>query len=93
MRFGIALSSGLARVRELVAGQGTDARDITTHDTNSRGVFQLAGGFLEAQVELLFLQTHQLFLELINRHRIEVGDSGFGLHITLTRQCAERSVS
>jgi hypothetical protein len=41
----------------------------------------LARGALEAQVELLLLQLEHLVVDLIDRHRSDVGR----FHVTLTR--------
>src|SRR6056297_3195999 len=64
---------GIAFAPLLVAGRRgglfvedrLDTRRVTAGDLHAGGVFQLPGGRLKAQVELLFLQARQLLAELI----------------------------
>src|ERR1700744_4468078 len=66
IRLGISLSSG---GRGGLAGQhGFDAGDVLADLAGAVGLLQLAGGRLEAQVELLLLQRQQLVLELVRGH-------------------------
>src|ERR1019366_342973 len=69
-------SFGLGGVRLL-------ARDVAANDAHARGVLELAGGALEAQVELLLLQLEHFVIELIERHRSYVG--GFHGHYSAIR--------
>ena len=48
-----------------LAQDGLDARDVAAHLAHPRGVLELAGGPLEAQVELLLLQLSELVAELV----------------------------
>ncbi len=57
-----SLSLGFCR---LLAGNGFDARNVLADFIDARGLFELAGRLLEAQVELLLLQLGKLFVELI----------------------------
>ncbi len=51
------------RVEE--ARNGQQASDVTANCPHARGVLELAGSTLEAQVELLLLQLLQLVVELV----------------------------
>ena len=42
--------------------------DVSAHLTGARRLFQLAGGRLETQVKLFFLQLGKLIVELVNAH-------------------------
>src|SRR5918998_894678 len=87
-RFGILFSLSL-RPSELLPLQRAHARDILADLAHPRCVLQLPRGPLEAQVELLLLQVHELVLELIRSHRPEVGEPLFRFHeALLTRRCA-----
>src|SRR6185437_3666865 len=46
-----------------------DAGDVAAHRAHARGVLQLPGRPLEAQVELLLLEAGQLLGELVGSHR------------------------
>src|SRR5262249_8995407 len=52
------------------------ARDVAAHLAHARGVFELTGGALEAQVELLLLQLQHLVVDLVDGHDLDIG----GLH-------------
>src|ERR1051325_3526795 len=54
------------------------ARDVATDNAHARGILELAGGALEAQIELFLLQLEDFVVQLIQRHRSYVG----GFHDT-----------
>src|SRR3954466_8287075 len=56
-----------------------DARDVAAQDANAAGVFHLAVGPLEAQVELLFLHVRELGVQLVGVLDAEVLGLGRGL--------------
>src|SRR5688500_11065388 len=78
-RFGIFVSLTLGR-SELLLLQRAHARDVLADHTHPRRILQLAGGALEAQIELLLLERQQLVLQLIRRHGLEIGHSLGRLH-------------
>src|SRR5918994_3665491 len=78
-RFGISFSLSL-RFGELLALKRTHAGDVLADLAHARGVLELAGGPLEAQVELLLLQRQELVLELVRRHGLEVREPLGRLH-------------
>src|SRR5664279_4255132 len=57
----------------LLRGDRLHARDVAADDAHARGVLELTGGALEAQVELLLLELEHFVIELIERHRSYVG--------------------
>src|SRR3954451_16968362 len=69
-RFGIPDLLSL-RCGGLLPRQRAHAGDVLADLAHARGVLELSGGALEAQVELLFLQRQELVLELVRRHRLE----------------------
>ncbi|VTZ22941.1 hypothetical protein MPC4_260026 [Methylocella tundrae] len=52
-----------------------EAGDVAANDPHARGVFELSGGALEAEIELLFLEVQNLLLELIAGHDLEIGQT------------------
>ena len=50
-----------------LAADRLDPRDVAADTAHPRGVFELPGGALKAQVELLLLEVQELLLELIAR--------------------------
>src|ERR1043166_8375942 len=73
IRFGISEFSSLRLFgRALLRRDGLDARDVAAHLAHAAGVLQLPGGALEAQVELLLLELHELVGELVRGHRPRV---------------------
>src|SRR4051812_41225338 len=81
---GARLRGGLAHA--LLPRDGLDPRDVAPDHAPPRGVLELTGGALEAQVELLLLQLQHLVVELIDRHRPGVGS--FHIRFScLTRRC------
>src|ERR1700741_3932071 len=68
-----------------------DARDVLAHVAHAVGLFQLAAGALEAQVELLLLQRGQLVFQLVAALIAEVG--GCGHAFVLTTPAARRTAS
>src|SRR3954447_9406199 len=84
MRFGISLSSTLARGRfrrgGLVPRQCLHPRDVAPDDAHPRGVLELAGRPLEAQIELLLLQLQKLVLERIRAHALQIAETVVGFH-------------
>src|SRR5829696_7816569 len=65
-RFGIPDLLSL-RCGGLLPRQRAHAGDVLADLAHARGVLELSGGALEAQVELLFLQRQELVLELVRR--------------------------
>ena len=65
IRLGIAALSSSACAAACCAEHGLDARDVAAHLAHARRALELAGGLLEAQVELLLLQLQELVLQLI----------------------------
>src|SRR5205807_9229563 len=64
----------LLLLRAHLRGDGLDAGDIAASFTQPRGIFQLPGGALEAQVEALLLQIEDGVLHLIGAHRADIVD-------------------
>src|SRR5262249_10349009 len=73
-RFGIyrLLKTGKGYSQRLLGGRGAlalsdglDAGDVAADLANPRGVRKLAGGPLETQVELLFLELDKLIVQLV----------------------------
>src|SRR4051794_36237842 len=83
-RFGILASLSL-RLSGLLPLQRAHARDVLADLTHPRCVLELARGPLEAQVELLLLQRHELVLELVQGHGLDVGQSLGRLHVPTPR--------
>src|ERR671913_330620 len=78
-RFGISFSSGL-RFGGLLPLQRAHPRDVLADLAHPRGVLELAGRSLEAQIELLLLQRQELVLKLVRRHGLEVREPLGRLH-------------
>src|SRR6266567_5810225 len=74
MRFGILYPLG--RGPAALAENGLDPRDVAPHLAHPRGVFELAAGALETQVENLTAEGVDLFGQLVDRAGPQVG----GLH-------------
>src|SRR4030095_13276741 len=72
IRFGITISSLRLFGRALLGGDGLDARDVAAHDAHAAGILELSRCALEAQVELLLLELHQLVGKLVGRHRPDI---------------------
>src|SRR6266851_4153035 len=79
VRFGISLLlrlgfcagvSGLPGT--LLGGNRLDARDVATNLAHARGVLQLTGRPLKAQVESLLLELERFVVELIDGHGAEI---------------------
>src|SRR5665213_3106371 len=68
----------LLLLRALLRGDGLDAGDIAARFAQPRGVLQLRGGALEAQVEALLLQIEDGVLPLIGAHCADIGDFRLG---------------
>src|SRR5215469_4017866 len=85
VRFGI--SGLLLLLRALLRGDGLDAGDVAAGFLQPRGVFQLPGGALEAQVEALLLQIEDGIVHLVFAHRADV----FGFHLGHIHYSAMRS--
>src|SRR5215208_3695701 len=87
-RFGIFYPLSL-RLSRFLAAQRLHAGDVPTDFAHATGILELTRGTLEAQIELLLLQSEQLVLELVPGHRLEVREPLVGLHgLLLTRRCA-----
>src|SRR5271170_2476879 len=83
VRFGILFLSTLRgglfrRAGALDPRNRLQSRDVAPHLAHARGVFQLPAGALEAQVEVLFLELEHLVVDLVERHRSDIGR----LHVT-----------
>src|SRR6266849_3515995 len=84
MRFGILCPLrppslrrlALLRLAAALAENGLDARDVAPHLAHPRGVFELAAGALETQVEDLPAERVDLFAQLVERAGPQIG----GLH-------------
>src|SRR5216683_216455 len=79
MRFGILYPlrpPSLLRLAAALAENGLDARDVAPHLAHPRGVFELAAGALETQVENLPAERVDLFAQLVGGAGAQVG----GLH-------------
>src|SRR5262249_26413160 len=57
----------------LLGENGLDARDVAAQHADAAGIFHLAVGTLEAQVELLLLEVRQLAAQLVGTLGAEVG--------------------
>src|SRR5215831_6611016 len=68
--------------RALLRGNGLEPGDVATDHAHARGILELTGSALEAQVELLLLELEHFVVDLIERHRSYV----YGFH-GLTRRC------
>src|SRR5690606_41383143 len=73
IRFGIFVP--LSDVPLLTQQRG-DAGDVLAHFRDPVGLFHLAGGGLEAQVELFLLELQQLVGQLVGRLGPQIGDLG-----------------
>src|SRR4051794_30041624 len=71
----------------LLRGDGLDAGDVAAGFTQPRGVLQLPGGALEAQIEALLLQIEDGVVHLIGAHCPDIG----GFHLGHDRHSAMRS--
>src|SRR6478609_7324692 len=86
VRFGICVSL-LLLLRALLRGDGLDAGDVTASLAQARGVLELPGGALEAQVEALLLQIQDGVILLIRAQCTDV----FDLHLGHGHYSAMRS--
>src|SRR5579862_462361 len=78
VRFGILIPSTLRRGqlrRTLTLGprDRLQSRDVAPDFAHTRGIFQLTAGTLEAQVEVLLLELEHFVVDLIDRHRSDIG--------------------
>src|SRR5215217_3462507 len=62
--------------RALLTQKRGDAGDVLAHFRDPVGLFHLAGGGLEAQVELFLLELEQLVGQLVGRLNPQIGDLG-----------------
>src|ERR1039458_9326907 len=83
LRHSVGFARRLRPAGALLRGDRLHARDVAANNAHARGVLELAGGALEAQVELLLLQLEHFVIELIERHRSYVG--GFHGHYSAIR--------
>src|SRR5215468_3680832 len=72
-RGSIGLRGGLRHSGTLLPRDGLHPRNVAADDAHARGILELTGGPLEAQIELLLLQLEHFVIELIERHRSCVG--------------------
>src|SRR3954452_17840972 len=77
VRFGIFVSL-LLLLRARLRGDGLDPGDVTAGFAQARGVLELPGGALEAQVEALLLQVQDGVVLLIGAQRADVFDFHLG---------------
>src|SRR3954463_15080190 len=77
VRFGIFVSL-LLLLRARLRGDGLDPGDVTAGFAPARGVLELPGGALEAQVEALLLQVQDGVVLLIGAQRADVFDFHLG---------------
>src|SRR5690554_3567698 len=66
-RIRLGMSDSLLACRRLLGQHGLHTRNIAADLADLRSVLQLLGSALETQVELFFLQAHELIFEFINR--------------------------
>src|ERR1700761_9096684 len=78
IRFGMFLTLRLGSAA-LLGQNCLDARDVAAQGADAAGVLDLAVGALEAQVELLLLQTGELGVQLVGALGAEVVGLGRGL--------------
>src|SRR2546430_13411531 len=71
VRFGISRSLRLGS-RALLRRNCLDAGDIAADLPHPRGVLELSGRALKAQIEPLLLELQRLVVELIDRHGPEI---------------------
>src|SRR5258708_5708834 len=71
IRFGMVLTLGLGSAA-LLGENGLDARDVAAQHADAAGVFHLAIGALETQVELLLLEARELAVQLVGALGTEV---------------------
>src|SRR5271166_1112810 len=90
VRFGISLllrlGSGAGSPRfsgTLLGGNRLDAGDVATDLPHARGVLQLTGRSLKAQVEALLLELESFVVELIDGHGAQITR----LHVSPTPRC------
>ena len=67
IRLGMAVLLTSPPLRGFLVQHGLDAGNVTADGAHAGGVFKLAGGLLEAQVEGLLLQRNQLVAQLVGR--------------------------
>src|ERR1700741_706462 len=72
-RRSIGLRGRLRHSSALLSRNGLHPRNVAADDAHARGILELTGGPLEAQIELLLLQLEHFVIELIERHRSYVG--------------------
>src|SRR3954453_15300117 len=88
-RFGILLRSR-RRLAAPLAENGFDARNLAPHLAHPRGVFELAAGALESQVEDFLAQIVDLFRQLVVAARAQVRGPGTlcaALHAVTSSAC------
>src|SRR5579863_3157013 len=78
VRFGILIPSTLRRgqLRRTLALGPRDrlqSRDVAPDLAHARGIFQLTAGTLEPQIEVLLLELEHFVVDLIDRHRSDIG--------------------
>src|SRR6185437_6939175 len=59
----------LGRADALLPGDGLEPRDVAPNHAHARSILELAGGALEAQVELLLLELDHFVVDLVEGHR------------------------
>src|SRR6266702_7193011 len=86
VRFGIFVSL-LLLLRALLRGDSLDPGDVTAGLAPARGIFELPGGAVGAQVEALLLQIQDCVILLVGAQRADV----FDLHLCHGHYSAMRS--
>src|SRR5215471_8489822 len=72
-RSSVGLRGRLRHSTALLRRNRLHPRDVAADDAHARGILELTGGPLEAQIELLLLQLDHFIIELVERHRSYVG--------------------
>src|SRR5262245_40262351 len=68
------MSGLLLLLRALLPRDGPDVGDVAARFLQPRGVLQLPGGALEAQIEAFLLQIEDSVIHLVVAHRADVFD-------------------
>src|SRR6056297_4134351 len=67
MRLGMVSGLRAGGLGRLFVQDRLHPRDVAAHEADARGVFHLVRGLLEAEVEGLLLQLHDLIAQLVRR--------------------------
>src|SRR6516225_5470760 len=88
---GWLIGTGFGRTRTLAPRRRNcfEPRNVAKHLAHSGSIFQLPAGALKAQVEVLLFELEHFVVDLIDRHRSDIG----WFHDAATRRCARRTGS